>query len=404
VTGFTKRVFERASKLPPEEVQRLIAALSEEYEIQDAVLESLTTGVIVCGETGRVIHYNKAARLAALPVNFDQDRPIWTVVKHRDLARFLKEVWETQRSYQSGDFIIGLPFLEEKRVTVSTMPLVRNKRFRGNIISVTDTTEKYKDEVLLHRMERQASLTNVAASVAHEIKNPLAGISIHIQLIQKALAAARAGDNKLPEETHLEKYLSIVNEEIERLNAIVADFLTAVRPVKAELTLENPDTLIQKSAEFFQTELEAAHIELRLDLEPEKAPSLLLDEKLFRQALMNLVQNAIHALPQGGIIALNSLVRSDRYILTVADNGVGMDSETQARIFEPYYTTRPEGTGLGLTTVDKIVKEMRGTIDVKSVPKEGTMFILSFPIPQRTKLRLEAPKEVKEMKEWETAQ
>jgi len=237
-------------------------------------------------------------------------------------------------------------------------------------------------------MENLASLTNLAASVAHEIKNPLGSISIHIQLIQKAVLKSRSTDQKLPDEKFIENYLQIVNEEIERLNKIIVDFLFAVRPISASLELTDVVLLIKSFIPFFEPELEEQHISLETQL-PDSAPLLNIDQKLFKQVLINLVQNAIAALHEGGRIILSAKTTNDLFVIRVADNGIGMDEETVHRVFEPYFTTKSNGTGLGLTMVYKIIKEFSGDITVQSYPGEGTIFTISLPIPQKEKRLLE---------------
>ena len=105
--------------------------------------------------------------------------------------------------------------------------------------------------------------------------------------------------------------------------------------------------------------------------------------------LINLAQNAIAAMEDGGKLLVTSKVSGDRFLVAVADTGCGMDADTVARVFEPYFTTKAKGTGLGLTMVYKIIKEFSGDIDVKSFPGEGTIFTISLPIPQKEKLLLE---------------
>ena len=117
----------------------------------------------------------------------------------------------------------------------------------------------------------------------------------------------------------------------------------------------------------------------------ENSPKILLDEKLFKQVLINLVQNAIVAMPDGGELFFSTRITGDKYLISVADTGIGMDSETASRIFEPYFTTKVTGTGLGLTMVYKVIKEFGGDIEVESYEGKGTIFTISLPIPQREK-------------------
>ncbi|WP_059369637.1 two-component system sensor histidine kinase NtrB [Treponema endosymbiont of Eucomonympha sp.] len=395
MNGFVKRVSTKISKLSGEQIEQVIDAISEENEIRDAILGSLSTGLIVCDENGLLYQTNKAAeRLVPFAKNPGDPRvgdvPVWELIADADVAAFVKSLWEKQRNNVSRDFALSAPGGATRRITLSAMALVRGKKMTGTILKIDDVTEKFNQELRLRRMENLAGLTNVAANVAHEIKNPLGSISIHIQLIQKALVKARGAGGLLPGEKFLERYLGIVNEEIERLNKIVVDFLYAVRPVRPVLALTNPDEALKKAAEFLRPELSAKRVELKLSLAPE-CPDLLLDEKLFRQVILNLAKNAVAALPDGGILAFSSRVRHDRYILTVADNGHGMEPETAARIFEPYFTTKADGTGLGMTMAYKIIREFLGDIDVKSIAGEGTAVVISLPLPQSERRLLEGP-------------
>jgi len=146
--------------------------------------------------------------------------------------------------------------------------------------------------------------------------------------------------------------------------------------------------LIKSFIPFFEPELEEQHISLETQL-PDSAPLLNIDQKLFKQVLINLVQNAIAALHEGGRIILSAKTTNDLFVIRVADNGIGMDEETVHRVFEPYFTTKSNGTGLGLTMVYKIIKEFSGDITVQSYPGEGTIFTISLPIPQKEKRLLE---------------
>ena len=262
----------------------------------------------------------------------------------------------------------------------------------GLIILIRDITDKKNQDVILHRMENLANLTNLAAGMAHEIKNPLGAISIHIQLIQKALAKARENDDKLPAPKFVEDHIDVVNEEIDHLNKLVMDFLLAVRPVKAQLELKDPDKLIDGLVSFFKPEFNREGIEV-IFKNSESSKKILLDEKLFRDVIMNISQNSLAALKSkykgnpGGKFCISNTVRENKFILTIADNGCGMSEETLTKIFEPYYTTKANGTGLGMTMVYKIIKEFSGDIIVDSKEGEGTAFTITFPIPQKdTKL------------------
>ena len=172
------------------------------------------------------------------------------------------------------------------------------------------------------------------------------------------------------------------------------DFLLAVRPVKAQLELKEPDKLIDGLVSFFKPEFNREGIEV-IFKPSESGIRILLDEKLFRDVIMNISQNSLAALKSkynggseaaltmGAKFCISNTVRDNKFVITIADNGCGMSEESLSKIFEPYYTTKANGTGLGMTMVYKIIKEFSGEIIVDSKEGEGTAFTITFPIPQK---------------------
>lgn len=386
MTGFSRRAVEKLSKLSAEQIQLLLNRLCDEEAALDAVLESLATGIIVCSVNGHLLMLNKAAEryipFTTRPLeNRDTELRVWEMIDDSDIVTFLKINYEHQKSNVSDEFSVPGPGGGIRFLSVKLMPLVQRCCIKGTIITVDDITEKRNQEILLRRMENLAGLTNLAANVAHEIKNPLGSISIHIQLMQKALAKARCSDGMLPDEKNAEKHLSVINEEIDRLNKIIMDFLFAVRPVSAQLELLDPNQLIQDCIDFCRPELQGLNIKEEISLD-NSVPRLMLDSKLFRQVLVNLIQNAQVAMPDGGVLCIKTVVQNDCFVLTLADTGVGMDEATVSHVFEPYFTTKATGTGLGLTMVYKIIKEFSGDITVRSAVGKGSVFTISLPIPQ----------------------
>ncbi|HAK68269.1 MAG TPA: two-component sensor histidine kinase [Treponema sp.] len=411
MNDFVKKASQKISKLSHDQVERLVNTLISQKESVDSIIQSLSTGLLIVSQEWILLQTNKAAeRLLPFSVRPGDSKaeslPVWELIDNQQISDYLKSCILEQKTNVSEDFSIEAG--EKYRfITISVLPLVEriwqdddsvSTRISGSIITVDDITEKRQSEILLHRMESLASLTNLAASVAHEIKNPLGAISIHIQLLQKAVAKARAKDGLLPKEKFMEDYIRVINEEIDNLNKIVVDFLFAVRPVQANMQLAEPDSIVESFASFFAPEFESKNIKASLRL-CKTSPRLLIDEKLFREVLINITQNALAAIasrfPSGagssgedGELLIESEVKDERYILTIADNGCGMDEKTASHIFEPYYTTKASGTGLGLTTVYKIIKEFRGDIAVKSVENHGTIFTVSLPVPQKGTLLL----------------
>jgi signal transduction histidine kinase len=228
--------------------------------------------------------------------------------------------------------------------------------------------------------------------VAHEIKNPLGSISIHIQLLQKAITAngeffETEGDDRVRSKSAaarrvFDKYFAVINEEMDRLNRIVVDFLFAVRPMDLEFREGDINALIRELTEFVFYELEAARIECVLELGND-IPPVSMDERFMKQALLNLIKNAQAAMPGGGTLTIRTERGDSELRISVSDTGTGISEENLSKIFEPYFTTRETGSGLGLTLVYKIIREHRGEITVKSREGAGACFSISLPIFQK---------------------
>ncbi len=420
MNAYNEKIFQNLSKLSDTQIEKLFESMSSRQEMLFSIFESLATGLIILDKQGKFLMVNKAA-LRYIPFSvypdesrFDsQTQCLWEMIRDEEIAEFLKSCCEGEKVNVSEEFSTQASNGSTRFILITINPLVQNEKLVGSIIVVRDITKSRNQEILLHRMESLASLTNLAASVAHEIKNPLGAISIHIQLLQKAIKKAREGDGLLPDEKFIEKYLDVVNEEIDNLNKIVMDFLFAVRPVSANLELLNPNKLLEKIKDFFAPEFEEKKVALELKL-CDNNVRLMLDEKLFREVIINLAQNALAALlekyhgtseNQDGAINQNRAVnqdafdelngkpcltietalKDDKFFVLVKDNGTGMDEKTLSHIFEPYYTTKANGTGLGLTMVYKIIKEFSGDIQAQSEEGKGTAFVISIPVPQTDK-------------------
>lgn len=391
---FVKKAAQKISKMTDSEIERVVSDLVEESESLYSVIQSLSIGLFICTTDWKIKMANRAAE-RFLPLKrrdyneAGEDEKIWDFIDDDDIAQFLKSSSDEKKINVSQEFVLKTSGGAVRFLNISIEPLVHKKSISGNIVKIEDVTEKRNSETVMRRMENLASLTNLAASVAHEIKNPLGSISIYIQLLQKSVTKARNSDGMLPDEKFMENYLDVVNQEIDRLNKIVVDFLFAVRPISAELLPVDVNSLLEKFAEFYKPEFELKHITLETQF-VQNAPKILLDEKLFKQVIINLMQNSIAAMgenPQNGKIKLTTSIKDELFVIQVADNGSGMDAETRQHIFEPYFTTKASGTGLGLTMVYKIIKEFGGEIEVESELARGTTFFISLPVPQnRTNL------------------
>ena len=401
---FSKRVSEKLDKLSLAQLHRLIQDFCGKNELFSSIFQSLQSGLLIVDENYLLININKAAeRYLPLKSSFEKnsdEEPVYNYIDDDEISKFLKDCHENSRTNVSSEYTVKTSGGQARFIDIYVTPLVQGKSSDGNqtllgsIIRIEDVTEKKNQEILLHRMETLAGLTNIAASVAYEIKNPLGAISIHIQLIQKAVKKKRDFDGKLPDPKFLENYLDVINQEIDNLNKIVVDFLMAVRPISANLELVNPDKLLKATFDFFKPELESKKIKTEISLN-KKDVRLLIDQKLFREVIVNLATNSVQAIESkqeenvdltqkySGIISLKTRIKDDKYIISFSDNGCGMDEKTLSRIFEPYYTTKANGTGLGMAMSYKIIKEFSGDIQVDSKKGGGCLFTITLPVPQK---------------------
>ncbi len=394
---FIERALKILPKLTHEQIEALFVYTADENERLETVLDSLAEGIIVCDTTHAIVLVNKFGERLLPMGHYEQGvQPIWTVIRDDPMADFLKETLMSGDRVEDKEFDVEVKGIQ-RLLSISILPLVKNKQVTGSLIHVEDITEKRSREAQLRRAENLASLTTLAAGVAHEIKNPLGSISIHIQLIHKAIVASMSFfENELNREKPiptddkkvqdyfnlLQQYLGVVNEEIDRLNKIVVDFLFAVRPMNMEFRERDVNSLIQEMVDFVQFELNEAHIKLDLQLAID-LPLIDIDERFLKQALLNLIKNAMGAMPDGGILSMKTYVKDNDICIRICDTGIGIPEENLSKIFEPYFTTKETGSGLGLTLVFKIIREHQGDITVKSKVNEGTCFYISLPIPQK---------------------
>lgn len=380
------RALQKLPRMNDSQLRSFIQLIADDYALFDAMMDSLTSGVIILDSDHTIIKTNRAAlRILGIPLSESPERPLWASIPDTKLADFIHTVIKNEETCTAEEFVIvadeGNHYIE-----LSVLPLVKEKRVRGTIITVEDITQRKREEINNRRLENLASLTNLAAAVAHEIKNPLAAISIHVQLLRKNFKACNLAIN-----TKAQKHLDVVEEEIERLNKIVVDFLFAVRPLQCEFVPVNVNELIKSLFATFQEEFSAAKISILPQLDNE-LPVIQADERFLRQALMNILTNAKAAMmPAGGELGITTRFDQERVYIIITDTGKGIPPDILHKIFEPYFTTKPDGSGLGLTMTYKVIKEHGGDIQVHSDIGKGTRFTLILPITRSEKpLLLEA--------------
>lgn len=234
--------------------------------------------------------------------------------------------------------------------------------------------ESRYDQLAL-QTEKLSALGRMAAGIAHEINNPLAGVLLYSTNLLK----------KAPEEGPFKEGLEIIIQETLRCKTIIQDLLEFSRPSEPKAFLTNINKVIVKALHLLDNEFRLHHIRLEVDF-AKQLPEILIDENQIEQILVNLLLNAIQAIEGQGRVTVRTYVTPDRknVAMEVSDTGCGIPPENMSKIFEPFFSTKPKGTGLGLAVTYGIVQKHGGKIYAFSEPKQGTRFIVEFPIPRES--------------------
>ena len=240
---------------------------------------------------------------------------------------------------------------------------------RGFILRLRDAEAKISLSKQLDVSRRLSALNRLTGGVAHEIKNPLNSIGLHLALLE----------SRIPEDdTTAREELKILRDETRRLDRVVKTFLDFTRPVELRLARVNLFELTSGLLQFLMPEAQSRQIDLSLECEDHQA-TIRGDEDLLKQAFLNLYRNALDAMPKGGPIVARILKEHEGYRLEIEDRGVGISPENREKIFQLYFTTKAQGSGIGLAVTYRVVQLHNASIDFESKAGEGTKFVLRFP-------------------------
>jgi two-component system sensor histidine kinase HydH len=222
-----------------------------------------------------------------------------------------------------------------------------------------------------HR-ERLSALGNLAATVAHEVRNPLNAISVGLQRLKAEFQPTQ-------DEDEYSRLTELMLGEVRRLNSTVEQFLALARPLEI-----NPATLwvqdvLNELATLVEGDAKQSKVQIRV-VAPLTLPPLKADREYLRQTILNLILNGLQAMPEGGILTLEASASNGNFLIKVTDTGIGIPPKNLARVFEPYFTTKPKGSGLGLAITRRIVEAHGGTITVSSEAGRGCRFQITLPI------------------------
>jgi two-component system, sporulation sensor kinase E len=413
-TGFIEKLIERLGRIGPEEVQNYFLRLAQEKGFLETVFNAIQEGIIVTDSKGRITYLNDAtSKLFGLRANDAIGKRLEERVRGLDWGSLTQSGEPVSRDmeifYPENRFInfYIVPLMIEHREPLAgsagsgrpqspiaattdgsgpglAPPTAGASEQVGYVMILRDITESRRSAQQTIESERLNALTLLAAGVAHEIGNPLNSLHIHLQLMERKV---RELENNAKAE--LQESIDVARSEVNRLDSIVTQFLRAIRPSNPQLHRENVNTVVEEAVHFFAPEIQDRDIvieqELRADL-----PLLQLDRDQMKQAFYNVIKNSLEAMKRHGVLRIHTDMDDTHVLVSFADTGGGISTENLGRVFEPYFTTKRSGTGLGLLIVRRIVREHGGELSIQSSEGRGVTLTIRLPHVDRRVRMLEA--------------
>ena len=332
------------------------------------MVANLPEGIIVTGQEGNITFINSIAHemlgLKQQEIHGQKTEDILPEELHQ-LAQ------ENSGGRKTVDKELSLTDANRKELSIAatvTEILSEDGDFVGTMYILHDLTQIKSLQEAVQKQEKMAAIGNLAAGVAHEVRNPLSSIKGYATYFGSLF---EEGSDK-------KKAADVMTAEVERLNRVISELLEIARPSDIKPKKTDISFLLKSSLRLIQQEAEAEGVEIKTTVAA-KIPPLYLDPDRITQALINLYINALQAMPEGGILTISASEEGSGVVITVADTGFGITDDKTSKIFDPYYTTKNTGTGLGLAVVQKVVEAHGGSVAVKSAENKGTEFIITLP-------------------------
>lgn len=384
-SGFLDKLIARLDRLDPQSVQTHFLRLAKEKGLLETIFQSIQEGVVVVDARGRISYANQAAGKL---IGFVHDEVIG-----KSMARYLRDLdWDRILNLDAGEWSklasheIEVTYPEHRFLNFYVVPLsTRDSADKGAVVILRDVTRDREHEVTQLESERLNAVRLLAAGVAHEIGNPLNALTIHLQLLERELKRLESSRR----DTLLE-LAGIARTEVTRLDMIITQFLRAIRPSRPTLAPQPVAAVLKETLTLLKQEIEDRNIHVEVEC-PDHLPPLRIDRDQIKQAFFNVIRNALQAMAQGGLLRIAIREVGRHLCVAFRDNGSGIAPEDFTRIFEPYYTTKKSGSGLGLMIVQRIIQDHGGRIDVHSEPGLGTTFSVFLPLDERRVRLLKAP-------------
>lgn len=389
--SYLDRMLGRLDALTPDNLSVFVRRLARERELFEAIFNTIREGILVVDRAGQIDYANMAARrlIGLKPDASGTAQNLWKLVPglYENLGRAVEEWGEHSPSAVTRQIEVFYP--EQRSLRLYVVPFNDSKEAAliGHFaIILSDITAERLSTDERIESERVDSITLLAAGVAHEIGNPLNSINIHLQLLKRRLAQLKT-DAKTKDS--LENSVSVCAAEVSRLDGIIRNFLEAVRPSPPDFVETDLVALLQEVLSILGEELRDRDLAVVLEVD-QPLPPVMADKGQVKQVFFNLIKNAMQAMEPGGRLNIHTRQDDASVYLYFADTGHGISQEDLARVFEPYFTTKKDGSGLGMMIVQRILRAHGAHIGIDSKPDKGTVVTLQFPRKDRKVRLLEA--------------
>jgi len=372
---FIDKVLERINRVDRPQLENYFGKIARENESYLEILDRLDEGILIVDSEKQLGFINSTAeRILGISGARSIGKRIDKCLEDVKLADVFREIIEGDAEVCRREFNTAFPRDQLLRLYFSPASRLNEKEILNWMVTVRDITESREQNREELKTEKIKALITMAGVLAHELGNPLNSLTIHIQLIKRAV-------NKLSDnyKGKINPLLRIAQNEVKRLDGIIGRFLQATRPLRPRLFREDINKILDETIKLMGPEIRKKKIKQIRKADPD-LPMIYVDQLQIRQVFINIIVNALEAMQIEGKLEIKTELKDEWVKISFSDSGAGIRDGDFGKVFEPYYTTKSNGSGLGLVIVNRIVTDHGGRIEVKSREGRGTTVVLSLPL------------------------